>query len=74
MPSSSSLTHIHIYVTDSTAVAEALTLLTDITHVFYVAWSPRATEAENREANSAMLSNVLSIVVPNCPVLAHVSL
>ena len=50
------------------------TPLTDITHVFYVAWSPRATEAENREANSAMLRNVLSVVVPNCAALAHVSL
>jgi Delta4-3-oxosteroid 5beta-reductase len=74
LPSSSSLTHIHVDLTDSAAVAEALTPLTDITHVFYVAWSPRATEAENQEANSAMLRNVLSVVVPNCPALAHVSL
>jgi Delta4-3-oxosteroid 5beta-reductase len=74
LPSSSSLTHINVDLTDSATVAEALTPLTDITHVFYVAWSPRATEAENREANSAMLRNVLSVVVPNCPALAHVSL
>ncbi|CAD6213689.1 unnamed protein product [Miscanthus lutarioriparius] len=74
LPSSSSLTHIHVHLTDSAAVADALAPLTDITHVFYVAWSPRATEAENREANSAMLRNVLSVVVPNCPGLAHVSL
>ena len=45
VPSSSSLTHVHVYVTDSAAVAEALTPLTDITHVFYVAWSSCPTEA-----------------------------
>jgi hypothetical protein len=68
------VTHVHVDLTDSTAVTEALTPLTDITHVFYVAWSSRPTEAQNREANSAMLRNVLSVVVPNCPALVHVCL
>ncbi|RCV44247.1 hypothetical protein SEVIR_9G364200v4 [Setaria viridis] len=53
---------------------KVLTPLIDITHVFYVAWTWRATEEENCEANSAMLRNVLSVVVPNCPALVHVSL
>ncbi|KAG2561149.1 hypothetical protein PVAP13_8KG111603 [Panicum virgatum] len=30
--------------------------------------------AQNREVNSAMLRNVLAVVVPSCPALAHVSL
>ncbi|WVZ57332.1 hypothetical protein U9M48_007730 [Paspalum notatum var. saurae] len=72
--SPSSVTHIHVDLTDSAAVAEALAPLTDITHVFYVAWSSRPTEAQNRDTNTAMLRNVLSAVVPNCPALAHVSL
>ncbi|RCV44249.1 hypothetical protein SETIT_9G358300v2 [Setaria italica] len=63
-PSSSSVTHIKVDLTDSAAVAEALTPLTDVTHVhvFYVALSPRPTEAQSRETNSAMLRNVLSVV------------
>ncbi|OEL25798.1 3-oxo-Delta(4,5)-steroid 5-beta-reductase [Dichanthelium oligosanthes] len=72
--SPSSVTHIHVDLTDSAAATEALTPLTDITHVFYVAWTWRATEEENCEANSAMLRNVLSVVVPNCPSLVHVTL
>ncbi|WVZ57340.1 hypothetical protein U9M48_007734 [Paspalum notatum var. saurae] len=74
-PSSpSSVTHMHVDLTDSAAVAEALTPLTDITHVFYVALSQQTTDAKNREVNSAMLRNVLAVVVANCPALAHVSL
>ncbi|CAN6300463.1 unnamed protein product [Urochloa humidicola] len=72
--SSSSVTHIQADLTDSAAAAEALAPLTDITHVFYVAWTWRATEEENCAANSAMLRNVLSVVIPNCPALAHVTL
>jgi len=73
-PPSSSVTPIHVDLTDYAAAAAALAPLTDITHVFYVAWTWRATEEENCEANAAMLRNVLSIVVPNCPALVHVTL
>uniref|UniRef100_A0ACD5YP58 Uncharacterized protein n=1 Tax=Avena sativa TaxID=4498 RepID=A0ACD5YP58_AVESA len=73
-PPSKSVTHLHLDLADSAAVAEALAPLTDITHVFYAAWSNHPTEAENREANSAMLRSVLSAVVTNCPALVHVCL
>ncbi|KAJ1268134.1 hypothetical protein BS78_07G113700 [Paspalum vaginatum] len=56
------------------AVAETLAPFTDITHIFYVALASLATEELIREANGAMLCNLLSVVVPNCPGLAHVSL
>nr|CAB3495539.1 unnamed protein product [Digitaria exilis] len=42
-------------LTDAAAATAALAPLTDITHVFYVAWTWRATEDDNCEANSAML-------------------
>jgi nucleoside-diphosphate-sugar epimerase len=72
---SAAVTHIQVDLTDSSsAVAEALAPLTDITHVFYAALSPHMIEARNRRANPAMLRNVLSVVVPNCPELAHVCL
>jgi hypothetical protein len=73
-PASPAVTHLHLDLADSAAVAEVLTPLTDITHVFYVAWSAHPTEAQNREVNSAMLRNILSVVVPNCPALVHVCL
>nr|CAB3500431.1 unnamed protein product [Digitaria exilis] len=73
-PSSSSVTRIQADLTDAAAATAALAPLTDTTHVFYVAWTWRATEDDNCEANSAMLRNVLSVVVPNCPALVHVTL
>ncbi|VAH69749.1 unnamed protein product [Triticum turgidum subsp. durum] len=73
-PPSPAITHLYLDLADPAAVAEALTPLTDISHVFYAAWSSDPTEAQNREANSAMLRNVLSVVVPGCPALAHVCL
>uniref|UniRef100_A0A0D9VVJ4 PRISE-like Rossmann-fold domain-containing protein n=1 Tax=Leersia perrieri TaxID=77586 RepID=A0A0D9VVJ4_9ORYZ len=73
-PPSPAVTHLHLDLADSAAVAEALAPLTDITHVFYVAWAPHFVEDQNREANTGMLRNLLSVVVPNCPALVHVSL
>ncbi|KAL5219687.1 hypothetical protein ABZP36_020371 [Zizania latifolia] len=71
---SPAVTHLHLDLADTAAVAEALSPLVDITHVFYVAWSSHPTEAQNREVNNAMLRNVLSVVVSNCPELVHVCL
>uniref|UniRef100_A0A0E0KFI3 3-beta hydroxysteroid dehydrogenase/isomerase domain-containing protein n=1 Tax=Oryza punctata TaxID=4537 RepID=A0A0E0KFI3_ORYPU len=70
-PPSPAVTHLCLDLADSAAVSEALAPLTD---VFYVAWAPHFIEEENREANSGMLCNVLSVVVTNCPALVHVSL
>ncbi|PON91069.1 NAD(P)-binding domain containing protein [Trema orientale] len=51
-----------------------LSQLTDVTHVFYVTWASRATEAENCDANGAMLRNLLRALVPNAPNLRHICL
>ncbi|KAJ7958230.1 3-oxo-Delta(4,5)-steroid 5-beta-reductase-like [Quillaja saponaria] len=51
-----------------------LSNLTDVTHIFYVSWTNRITEAENCEANGAMFRNVLSAVIPNAPNLRHICL
>ncbi|RZC67000.1 hypothetical protein C5167_010687 [Papaver somniferum] len=48
--------------------------LTDVTHIFYVTWASKKTEAENIVANSAMFRNVLRAVIPNCPNLQHICL
>ncbi|RLN17464.1 3-oxo-Delta(4,5)-steroid 5-beta-reductase [Panicum miliaceum] len=78
-PSSSNpnpVIHLQLDLADPAAVAQALKPLTDITHVFYTACSacPGATEDDAREANCAMLRNVLSVVIPRCPALVHVCL
>ncbi|XP_027368148.1 3-oxo-Delta(4,5)-steroid 5-beta-reductase-like [Abrus precatorius] len=48
--------------------------LTDVTHIFYVSWTSRPTEAQNCAINGAMLRNVLRAIIPNAPNLCHVSL
>lgn len=51
-----------------------LSLLTDVTHLFYVTWTNRQTESENCEANGAMFRNVLRALIPNAPNLRHICL
>ncbi|XP_031270651.1 3-oxo-Delta(4,5)-steroid 5-beta-reductase-like [Pistacia vera] len=51
-----------------------LSQLSDVTHIFYVSWTNRSTEAENCEINGAMFRNVLRAVIPNAPNLRHVCL
>ncbi|KAH7652458.1 Delta(4)-3-oxosteroid 5-beta-reductase protein [Dioscorea alata] len=66
--------HIQCDISNPDDALAKLSPLTDITHVFYVSWSAHPTEAENREANSAMLRNVLAAVLPNAPNLQHICL
>ncbi|KAB1220269.1 3-oxo-Delta(4,5)-steroid 5-beta-reductase [Morella rubra] len=51
-----------------------LSQLADVTHIFYVAWTSRPTEAENCDANGAMFRNVLRALIPNAPNLRHICL
>ncbi len=48
--------------------------LTDVTHVFYVAYAPRPTHAEEVEPNLCMLQNLMEALSPAAPNLRHVSL
>ncbi|CAJ2643925.1 (S)-8-oxocitronellyl enol synthase CYC2-like [Trifolium pratense] len=66
--------YIQCDITDPNDTQTKLSVLTDVTHIFYVSWTNRPTEAENCEVNGAMLKNVLSAVIPNAPNLRHVSL
>ncbi|KAG9130241.1 hypothetical protein Leryth_004300 [Lithospermum erythrorhizon] len=51
-----------------------LSELSDVTHLFYVTWANRSTEAENCEVNGKMFRNLLDVVIPNCPNLQHICL
>ncbi|XP_052118842.1 (S)-8-oxocitronellyl enol synthase ISY1 isoform X4 [Arachis duranensis] len=55
-------------------VALKLSPLTDVTHIFYVSWTSKSTEAQNIEVNGSMFRNVLNALISNAPNLRHVSL
>ncbi|KAG6624534.1 hypothetical protein CIPAW_16G033600 [Carya illinoinensis] len=57
--------YIQCDVSDPEDTQAKLSPLTDVTHVFYVTWTSRPTEAENCEANETMFRNVLHTVIPN---------
>ncbi|OMO64432.1 hypothetical protein CCACVL1_21767 [Corchorus capsularis] len=66
--------YIQCDVSDPNDTEAKLSLLTDITHIFYVSWSNRSSEAENCEINGSMFRNVLRAVIPNAPNLRHICL
>ncbi|OIV97661.1 hypothetical protein TanjilG_12418 [Lupinus angustifolius] len=66
--------YIQCDISDPDDAESKLSVLTDVTHIFYVSWSLQKTEAENCKVNGAMLRNVLRSVIPNAPNLRHVSL
>ncbi|XP_065872602.1 3-oxo-Delta(4,5)-steroid 5-beta-reductase-like [Euphorbia lathyris] len=66
--------YIQCDVSNEEETLEKLSTLRDITHIFYVAWASKATEAENCQINGSMLKNVLKSVIPNAEKLQHISL
>ncbi|XP_061354249.1 3-oxo-Delta(4,5)-steroid 5-beta-reductase-like isoform X1 [Gastrolobium bilobum] len=66
--------YIQCDISDPNDAQAKLSVLTDVTHIFYVSWTNRPTEVENCEVNGAMLRNVLRALIPNAPNLRHVSL
>ncbi|XP_057429999.1 3-oxo-Delta(4,5)-steroid 5-beta-reductase-like [Lotus japonicus] len=66
--------YIQCDISDPDDTQAKLSVLTDVTHIFYVSWTNRYTESENCEVNGAMLRNVLRAVIPNAPNLRHVTL
>ncbi|KAH7515134.1 hypothetical protein FEM48_Zijuj11G0163700 [Ziziphus jujuba var. spinosa] len=66
--------YIQCDISDPQQTQAKLSSLTDVTHIFYVTWTNRISEAENCAANGAMFRNVLSAVIPNAPNLRHICL
>lgn len=66
--------YIQCDVSNSEETLSKLGALTDVTHVFYVTWANRPSEAQNIETNGAMFRNVLRAVIPNAPNLQHICL
>lgn len=51
-----------------------LSHISDVTHIFYVGWVTKSSEAESCVENGRMLRNVLNAVIPNAPNLQHICL
>ncbi|KAI9106350.1 hypothetical protein K1719_021878 [Acacia pycnantha] len=66
--------YIQCDILDPNETQVKLSKLTDVTHIFYVAWANQPTEPENCKVNGSMLRNVLQAVIPNAPKLRHVCL
>ncbi|KAF5468141.1 hypothetical protein F2P56_012318 [Juglans regia] len=66
--------YIQCDVSNSEETEAKLSQLADVTHIFYVTWASRQTEAENCEVNGAMFRNVLRALIPNAPKLRHICL
>ncbi|XP_057974839.1 3-oxo-Delta(4,5)-steroid 5-beta-reductase-like isoform X2 [Malania oleifera] len=66
--------YIQCDISDPNDAAAKLSPLTDVTHIFYVTWTNRSTEAENCEANASMLRNALRSVISSAPNLRHICL
>nr|GMC83298.1 3-oxo-Delta(4,5)-steroid 5-beta-reductase-like [Ipomoea batatas] len=66
--------YIQCDILDSDDAQSKLSVLTDVTHVFYDTWTNRTREDENCEVNGKMLRNVLNAIIPSCPNLLHICL
>ncbi|KDP41649.1 hypothetical protein JCGZ_16056 [Jatropha curcas] len=66
--------YIQCDISDQAETQSKLSQLTDVTHIFYVTWANRSSEAENCEINGLMFRNVLQAVIPNAPNLGHICL
>ncbi|KAJ3673039.1 hypothetical protein LUZ60_006413 [Juncus effusus] len=68
---SPSVEHIQCDLESASEVEEKVSLLSNVTHVFYEDYDE---ELGNRDVNSAILRNVLSVVMSSSPNLQHVCL
>ena len=66
--------YIQCDVSDPNETKTKLSQLTDVTHIFYVTWASRSTEAQNYETNGIMFRNVLHAVILQAPNLKHIYL
>ncbi|KAG0492667.1 hypothetical protein HPP92_006065 [Vanilla planifolia] len=74
IPDGSPVEQILCDLSDPDETLAKLSPLTDVTHIFYAAWTNRKSESTNITANTAMLRNVLSAVLPSAPNLQHICL
>ncbi|KAK2974503.1 hypothetical protein RJ640_018668 [Escallonia rubra] len=66
--------YIQCDISDPQETQSKLSVIQDITHIFYVTWANKPTEAQNCEINGNMFRNVLTAVIPNSPNLQHICL
>jgi len=70
----SNLIYIECNLLEREQTLAKLSLLHDVTHIFYLTWVKRDTEEEICEANGGMLHNVVDGLLPNAKHLQHIVL
>ncbi|KAG7977123.1 hypothetical protein I3843_05G014900 [Carya illinoinensis] len=66
--------YIQCDILDAAEAQTKLSKLTDVTHIFYVAWANMQDEADNCKVNADMLRNALNTIIPKAPKLQHICL
>lgn len=70
----SGVRHVHVDLLDAQESSAKLRELTEATHVFFAAYAPRATPAEEVAPNLTMLMNLVEALEKSAPRLEHVQL
>lgn len=73
-PFASRARFVGVDLVDPQACRRALGPLSQVTHVFFAAYAPRATLAEEVQPNLAMLANLVTTIEDAAPNLRHVSI
>ena len=66
--------YVQVDLLDREQTLTKLSVLTDVTHVFWTTWVQGKNEKENIELNSQMLQNPLDAVMSSCRNLQHIAL
>eukprot|EP00249_Psilotum_nudum_P005877 c19296_g1_i1 orf=324-1505(+) len=70
----SQVEYIQCNVLNPAETLEKISVLTDVTHLFWVVWVSRTTEEENCKDNGSMLQNVFDALLPNALNFQHICL
>lgn len=74
LSSTDRIRYVQADLSDSDATSAALSSLKSISHIFYCAYTPAPTWAQQCEPNAALLRNVVDAVEPVAPGLRHICL
>ena len=66
--------HLPVDLADRGSIAHHAAALAGVTHLFYAAYAPRPTLAEERDVNTAMLVDLVEALQRAAPRLAHIQL
>lgn len=74
VPTQGRLRSVSVDLLDRAQCEAVLPALSDVTHIFYVAYTPRASHGEEVAPNLRMLQNLMEVLAPVAQNLRHVTL